>query len=135
MRALLPGLLVAGLVVAASAQVIGPEVGVTGVVVPTPGPIGCGPATHMLMCTQVFLAGDVGLLESLVGKNVKLFGHEELLPGAPCTLVKVESVADPPPARTRWKVTLSGVMPAPSAALAALGIWLHDQISSVPSVL
>jgi hypothetical protein len=44
MRALLPGLLVACLVVAASAQVIGPEVGVTGVVVPTPGPLGCGPA-------------------------------------------------------------------------------------------
>jgi hypothetical protein len=56
----------------------------------------------MLMCTQVFLAGDVGLLESLVGKNVKLFGHEELLPGATCTLVKVDSVADPPPASLDW---------------------------------
>ena len=51
MRALLTGLLVACLVASASAQVIGPEVGVTGVVIPTPGPIGCGPATHMLMCT------------------------------------------------------------------------------------
>ena len=102
MRALLPGLVVACLAAFASAQVIGPEVGVTGVVMPTPGPLGCGPATHMLMCTQVFLAGDVALLQSLVGKNVKLFGHEELLPGATCTLIEVESVADPPPATLDW---------------------------------
>ena len=101
MRALLPGLFVACLAASASAQV-GPDVGLTGVVVPMPGPLGCGPATHMLMCTQVFLTGDVALLESLVGKSVKLFGHEEQVPGASCTLVEVDGVAEPPPATLDW---------------------------------
>src|SRR5262245_12079156 len=102
MRALLPSILLACLIAPVSAQLSGPEVGVTGVVVPLPGPIGCGPATHMLVCTHVFLAGDAALLESLVGKNVQLFGPEEAVPGARCTLVKVESVADPPPATLDW---------------------------------
>jgi hypothetical protein len=74
----------------------GAEVGVTGVVVPLPGPIGCGPATHMLSCTKVFLEGDVALLNSLIGKNVKLLGKEVPLPALFCTLIDVEAAVDPP---------------------------------------
>jgi hypothetical protein len=40
---------------------------------------------------------------------------------------------NPPPARTRWNVTFSGGMPAPSAGCCLDGIWLGDQISSRPS--
>ena len=40
----------------------------------------------------------------------------------------------PPPARTRWNVTFSGGMPAPSAGCCLDGIWLGDQISSFPSL-
>jgi hypothetical protein len=91
------------LALAAPAQVTGPgqDVSVTGVVVPLPGPIGCGPATHMLMCTQVFLYGDTALLQSLVGKNVRLLGTEASVSGASCHLVKVAG-AEAPPVSLDW---------------------------------
>jgi len=87
------------LVAAAVAQSEPPDVGITGVVIPTPGPIGCGLSTHLLTCTDVFLyADDPAKLDAVVGHNVKLLGNEVPVPGVTCHLIKVSEVEEPPPA-------------------------------------
>jgi hypothetical protein len=109
MRTFIACLVVATLHAPAIAQSTAPgqAVGITGLVRPTPGPVGCGPATHMLDCTSVFLTGDTSLLDSLVGQQAQLFGEETAVPGAPCTLIKVASAVVPPPATLDWCGTAS----------------------------
>ncbi len=86
----------------ATCQSAPPDVSITGLVVPTPGPIGCGPATHLVSGTNVFLWSDTVSLDASVGKLVQLLGIVTPSPSSGCHVIKVALVIDTPPATLEW---------------------------------
>ena len=84
-----------------------PDVGITGVVEPVPGPTTCLQGTHQLACTGVLLQSDAVDLDALVGQDVKLLGSDV---GVECVVLDV-AAAGVPPATLEMCGTPSGGCP------------------------